>query len=79
MHPCEQREKGAEKTEGAWAWGSQEREDKSEGHRQKSMGKTMSRLSIQDTSSCISINIDTQKTTKLPTQEVEGNMAQDGP
>lgn len=47
--------------------------------REKPGKRSVSRLRIQDTLSCISIRIEIQKPTKLPTQELENNVAWDGP
>jgi len=47
--------------------------------RDKPGKRSVSRLRIQDALSCISIRIEIQKPTKLPTQELEDNVAWDGP
>ena len=43
--------------------------------REKPGKRSGSRLRIQDTLSCIFIRIEIQKPTKLPTQELENNVA----
>ena len=43
--------------------------------REKPGKRSVSRLRIQDTLSCIFIRIEIQKPTKLPTQELENNVA----